>query len=139
MQFIVLSQQVHRPTRKSNIVDLIFCPSKFINTISVYDTFIIDHQMFAVETYIPDQCLAPKQLLNSPSNKCYNLYFHKADWPNILLALQSIDWAITLEPTPPPSSFYFFIDIIYHKCVHHVPLKIPVKQKSLNFIERERS
>ena len=77
--------------------------------------------MIAVETYIPVQCLAPKQLLNPPSNKFSNLDFHKANWPNILLALQSIDWAITPEPIPPPFSFDSFIDTLYHKCVHHVP------------------
>ena len=93
--------------------------------------------MFAVEMYIPVQWLAPKQLLNPPSNKCSNLDFHKADWPNIMLALQPIDWEITLEPIPPPSSFDSFIDILYHICVHHVPPKNPSKTKISNF-HRER-
>ena len=93
--------------------------------------------MIAVETYIPVQCLAPKQLLNPPSNKFYNLDFHKADWPNILLALQSIDWEITLEPIPPPSSFDYFIDFYIINVSIMFPLKIPVKQKYLIFIERK--
>ena len=89
--------------------------------------------MIAVETYIHVQCLAPNQLLNPPSNKFHNLDFHKADWPNILLALQSIDWAINLELIPPPSSFDSFIDILYHKCVHHGPPKNPSKTKISKF------
>ena len=35
-----LNQQVHKPTRKSNLLDLIFCPNDLINTISISDTFI---------------------------------------------------------------------------------------------------
>ena len=44
--------------------------------------------MIAVETYIPVQCISSKQLLIPPSTTFSNLDFHKADWPNILLALQ---------------------------------------------------
>ena len=56
----------------------------------------------------------------------------------MLLALQSIDWAITLELIPPPSSFDSFIDILYHKCVHHVPPRNPSKTKTSKF-HRERN
>ena len=41
---------MHRPTRKSIVLDLILCPSGLINTISVDDTFISDHGMISVET-----------------------------------------------------------------------------------------
>ena len=54
--------------------------------------------MITVETNIPVHCVAPKQIFNPPSNNFANLDFHKADWPNILLTLQSIDWVATLEP-----------------------------------------
>ena len=82
-----------------------------------------------VETNIPVHCVAPKQIFNQPSNKFANLDFQKADWPNILLTLQSIDWVATLEPIPPPSGFDYFIDTLYHKCMYHVPTKNPSKMK----------
>ena len=96
---------MHRPTRKSNILYLIFCPDELINSIVASDTFISDRQMITVETNIPVHGVAPKQIFNPPSNQFAVLDFHKADWPNILLSLQSIDWVATLEPTPPFSSF----------------------------------
>ena len=34
---------------------------------------------------------------------------------SILLSLQSTDWIATLEPIPPSSWFYYFIDTLYHK------------------------
>ena len=66
---LFLSQQVHRPTRKSNILDLILCPNELINSIVISDTFISDHRMITVETNIPVHGVAPKQIFNPPSNQ----------------------------------------------------------------------
>ena len=129
---------MHIPTRKSNILDLIFCPSELINAIVVSDTFISDHRMITVETNTPVHGGASKQILNPPSNKFAVLDFHKADWPNILLSLQSIDWVATLELIPPSSCFDYFIDTLYHKCMYYVPTKNPRKNKIFKF-HRERN
>ena len=80
---LFLSQQVHRPTRKSNILNLIFCPNELINSIVASDTFISNHRMISVETNIPVHDVAPKQIFNRPSNQFAVLDFHKADWSNI--------------------------------------------------------
>ena len=66
-----------------------------------------------------------------------SLLFLISDWLNILLSLQSIDWVATLEPTPPSSCFYYFIDTVYHKCMYHVPNKNPSKTNISKF-HRER-
>ena len=50
---LFLSQQVAKPTRNSNILDLIFSPNNLINSIDICDTFISDHCMLTVETNIP--------------------------------------------------------------------------------------
>ena len=133
---LFLSQQVHRPTRKSNILDYFFCPNELIKPIVISDTFISDHRIIIVETNIPVHGVAPKQIFNPPSNKFAVLDFHKADWPSILLSLQSINWA-TLEPIPPSSCFDYFIDTLYHKCMYHVLTKNPSKTKISKF-HRER-
>ena len=52
--------------------------------------------MITVETNIPVYGVEPKQVFNPPSNQFAVLDFHKANWPNILLSLQSIDWIIIL-------------------------------------------
>ena len=93
--------------------------------------------MITVETNIPVHGVAPKQIFNPPSNQFAVLDFHNADWPNILLSFQSIDCIATLEPIPPSSCFYYFIDTLYHKCMYHVPTKNPSKTKISKF-HRER-
>ena len=93
--------------------------------------------MVTVETNIPVQGVTPKQIFNPPSNNFANLDFHKADWPNILLTPQSIDWVATLVPISPSSCFDYCIDTLYHKCMYHVPTKNPSKIKISEF-QRER-
>ena len=107
-----------------------------INTIVVSDTFISDHRIITVETNIPVHGVAPKHIFNPLSNKFAVLDFHKADWPNILLLLQSIDWVATIEPIP-PSCFDYFINTLYHECMYHVPTKNHSKTKISKF-HRER-
>ena len=76
--------------------------------------------MITVETNIPVYGVEPKQIFNPPSNQFAVLDFHKADWPNILLSLQSIDWIATLEPIPPSSCFDYFIDTLKFPIIRSV-------------------
>ena len=47
-----LNQQVLEPTRKSNILDLIFSPDDFVNSIDVTDSLLSDHRIITVKTSI---------------------------------------------------------------------------------------
>ena len=87
--YLFLNQQVHKPTRKSNILD----------------TFISDYRMITVDTFIPIQCCVPNLIFNPPISKFANLDFHRADWQSLLLSLQSIDWVVTLKS---PSCYFCF-------------------------------
>ena len=92
-------------------------------------------RMITVETYIPVQRLAPKQF-NLPSNNFANIDSHKADWPDMLLALESIDWGNQFHHL-----LVFIILLTFYiinVCIRFQE-KITVKTKSLNSIERERS
>ena len=50
---LFLNQQVKEPTRKLNILDLIFGPVDLANYITTTDTFLSDHQIIKVSTSIP--------------------------------------------------------------------------------------
>ena len=50
---LFLNQQVSAPTRKSNILDLIFSPDDFINCIDITDSIISDHRIITEKTLIP--------------------------------------------------------------------------------------
>ena len=67
---------MHRPTRKSNILDLFFCPSELINAIVASDTFISDHRMIFVETNIPDMTMTKFILKIKTSFEAYKRYIY---------------------------------------------------------------
>ena len=56
---LFLNQQVSAPTRKSNILDLIFSPDDFINCIDITDSVISDHRIITAKTLIPIFRLLP--------------------------------------------------------------------------------
>ena len=47
------TQQVSTPTRKSNVLDLIFCSDELIKSVDVSECSISDHCLIKTETYIP--------------------------------------------------------------------------------------
>ena len=66
---LFLAQQVKEPTRKHNILDLIFCPDDLVNYITTTNTFLSDHQIIHISTSIPVPKTIPvAQSLNISSN-----------------------------------------------------------------------
>ena len=95
---LFLSQQVAKPTRNANILDLIFSPNDLINSIDICDTFI-SYRILTAETNIPmsPPLLSPK--LNPANNVFEKLDFNKANWANLISAIKQIDWSTVLDPT----------------------------------------
>ena len=50
---LFLNQQVLEPTHKSNILDLLFTPVDFINSIDVSDSVLSDHHIITAKTSVP--------------------------------------------------------------------------------------
>ena len=92
-RFTFLTQQVKEPTRKLNILDLIFCPDDLVNYITTTDTFLSDHRIINVSTSIPvPQTIPVAQSLNPSSNVFEKIDFNRADWPQLAKSLNNIDW-----------------------------------------------
>ena len=84
--------------------------------------------MITVETNIPDHDVAAKQIFNPPSIKFAVLDFHKADWPNILLSLQSIDWVAVLNQFHHLLVFIILLTLYIINVCTMFPLKIQSNQ-----------
>ena len=134
---LFLSQQVAKPTRNSNILDLIFSPNDLINSIDICDTFISDHRMLTVETYIPmsPPLLSPK--LNPATNVFDKLDSNKANWANLISAIKQIDWSTVPDPTSSTTCLIPFTDIISQICSLHTHIKSTKKAKKVSgFLSR---
>ena len=79
---LFLTQQVKEHTRKLNILNLFFCPDDLVNYTTTTDTFLFDHRIINVSTFIPvPQTIPVAQSPNRSSNVFEKIYFNRADWP----------------------------------------------------------
>ena len=83
---LFINQQVEHPTRKPNILDLIFSPDEFIRSIHITENYISDHFILLAVVYININIpIFPSNLIvfNLPESEFSKLDFNKADWANI--------------------------------------------------------
>ena len=129
---------INEPTRKHNILFLIFGSDELINSVTTTDTFLSDHRIINVSTCIP----IPKDIiqikrLNPASNIFDRLDFNRGDWPQLAESLRNLDWAHELCKVSPEMLLPFATGIIADKCMLFVPKNV-VKKKSITSFHRER-
>ena len=89
---LFLNQQVLEPTRKSTILDQIFSPDDFINSIDVTDSVLSDHPIITAKTYNPF-CHSPPicKSTNRICNAFEPLDFRKADWSGLCSSIKLVN------------------------------------------------
>lgn len=132
-----LEQLVHEPTRKDNILDLIFSNSDVINSIDICSTFISDHCLLSVQTTIPQITTHCAPVLNPPSSVFDMLNFKRCNWEVLCTELSNINWSSLLSNCLNKHSFDIFIDAVANVCSQFIPLsKNP--QQYISKFHRER-
>ena len=92
VESLFLQQYVNLPTRKNNILDLVFCNSDLIDGIDICDTCISDHCLLTVNTSVP-VCFSKYHIIvNPPSSIFEMLNFKRCNWLTLQCALRDIDW-----------------------------------------------
>ena len=131
-----LNQQVLEPTRKSNILDLIFSPDDFVNSIDVTDSLLSDHRIITVKTSIPF-CHTPHQSMNRSCNAFESLDFKKADWSGLCSSIKLVNWQVKLHDCIASDCLSVIIETLSDLCSIHVPPKC-YKNKYVSRFHRER-
>lgn len=132
-----LQQLVTVPTRKNNILDLIFSNCELIKNIDVSNTFISDHCLLSVSTFIPTIALHEPPVLNSASSIFEKLNFRRCEWDALRSALMAIDWASLFGDLSTIICFNEFVDTVAKTCSLIVPLSKPPRTCFSKFV-RER-
>ena len=134
---LFINQQVEHPTRKSNILDLIFSPDEFIRSIHITETFISDHSILLAETNIPIS-LSNSTVFNPPESEFSKLDFNKADWANLRADISSLSFVdVYSSMNAIDVNVSKVIETIGHCCMLHVPLKT-FKSFKVTHFHRER-
>ena len=134
---LFLNQQVSAPTRKSNILDLIFSPDDFINCIDITDSVNSDHRIITAKTLIPiSQSSPPCQTMNSTCNTFELLDFRKTDWSGLCASIKSVNWKELLQDCIPSKYISVIIETLGNLCSVHVPAKRSKKTLYQSFTEQ---
>ena len=81
---VFLNQQVSTPTRKSNVLDLMFCSDELIKSVDVSERFFSDHCLIKTETYIPVDPITNQAKCINPNMTPFEKFdFNRSDWINL--------------------------------------------------------
>ena len=124
---LFLEQMVTVPTRKNNILDLVFASHDLIDTISVQNTAISDHNIIYVELNLPTEtnssAACNRSAKNPPKNCFESLNFNKADFVEINSKLELVNWPILLNNNSAIECFKLFSMVLSSICLECVPKK----------------
>ena len=121
VESLFLQQFVNVPTRKKYILDLVFCNSELIDGIDICDTFISDHCLLTVTTFIPVCFTKYYSIVNPPSSIFEMLNFKRCDWLSLQCALRDINWGALFSLVLNEDYFNVFMREITKVCTKIVP------------------
>ena len=79
------------------------------------------------------------QSLNPSTNVFEKIDFNRADWPQLAMSLNNIDWEHELYQLPTEMYLPFAINIIAGKCMLLIPKKKWQKEKKFNVSSEENN
>ena len=116
-----LKQIVTKPTRGSNILDLVFFHDDLINSIDIVKTSLSDHCILTINSFIPVVVNHSTSVINPPSSVMESLNFNKCDWELLITSLCDIDWSVLLADLSAIDCFNTFMTTVSIICQYVVP------------------
>ena len=87
---LFLNQKVSTPTRKSIVLDYIFCSDVLIKSVDISECSFYDHRFIKTEIYIPVHPITFQgECINPPMTSFEKYYFNSPDWVNFSQARKS--------------------------------------------------
>ena len=81
------------PSRKSNVLDLIFCSDELIKIVDVSECFFSNHGLIKTETYIPvDSITIQAKCINPTMTSFEKFDFNRSGWINLSQYLKYTNW-----------------------------------------------
>ena len=110
---LFLNQQVSAPTRKSNILDLIFSPDDFINCIDITDSVISGSSYYHCKNFKPNfSVFSPLSNYEFQCNTFELLDFRNTDWSGLCASIKSVNWKELLHDCIPSKYISVIIETL---------------------------
>ena len=114
-----LKQVVTKPTRGSNILDLVFCHDDLIDRIDIAKTSLSYHCILTINSFIPVVVNHSTSVVNPLSSVIESLNFNKCDWELLITFL--CDVAVLLADLSAIDCFNIFMTTVSIICQNVVP------------------
>lgn len=119
-----LTQCVDKPTRRENILDLIFTNNEeLVNSFVSMKTDFSDHNIVECKTYLSLSKTQSQTRNATTLSGLHRLNFFNDDiaWTKLKEALSNIDWNSTFQDIDIDTAMEKFIDTCYRAAAKHVP------------------
>ena len=127
MEFVsayCLSQVVSEPTRKNNILDLLFVNNpEIIWKIDIDDTVVSDHKLLLARTRIPDGMKNPEVYPELHGFSRLNFFSEMVDWEKLNRIFLEIDWESEFDA----KSVSEILDVLQERLLEECEKQIPRK------------
>ena len=131
-----MTQYINKPTRKMNILDLLYCNNEYlIQNIDVIPTIYSDHNVIYIETSIAN-CIKPVCYEENILLPLKNVNIYSTDFKNVNITLSSIDWKKELADKDPSECYHFITELIVKLVTINSKLKNKCKKISQEFRSR---
>ena len=111
-----LKQVVTKPTRGSNILDLVSCHDDLIDSIDIVKTSLSDYSMLTISYFILVVVNHCTSVINLPSSVVESMNFNKCDWELLITSLCDVDWSVLLADLSAIDCFNTFMTIVSIIC-----------------------
>ena len=126
-------------TRKSNVLDLIFCSDELIKSVDVSEGSFSDHCQIKTETYIQVDPITNQAKCINPTMTSFEKFdFNRSDWINLSQSLKFTNWIHELEQVSPDEFLPVAMNILISKCSINVPLKRHKEARKSKFQKERR-
>ena len=112
------------PTRKSNVLDLIFCSDEIIKSVDVSECSFSDHCLIKTETYIPVDPITIQANCINPSLTSFEKFdFNRSDWINLSQSLKFTNWIHELDQVSPDEILPVAMNILHFQMFNPCAIK----------------
>ncbi len=138
---LFMSQVIKEPTRRNNILDLVFTNNHMlIHCVNIAPTTISDHKFIEITTKLEMSSTKPPNPGNNkntayPAMRKLNFFSKKTDWEKIRSILRENNWG-DLNSLPPSEILHRITTACTNACLGNVPPKSDSSKRKI--IPRDR-
>jgi len=132
-----MNQIILKPTRKNNILDLVFSNNpSLVHHYEVVPTIISDHNIINIFLNYVHEEPPMEDICEKPTLAKFD--YSKANWDEMNKTLNEADWQTLMKNRGPNQMFKIFLETIETACIKNIPMKSDCRLKRCKIPRKRR-